>query len=81
MTPLIFARYAAENRRFSDEPHAAPEARAIGADLARLFGADAARRGAFMARLGAGAPAQARSLRLPLEKLLIARPPEKKKPA
>ena len=49
MTPLIFARYATEDRRFSKAPHAQPAAAAI----------------------AAGRAASARSLRLPLEKLLV----------
>ena len=70
MTPLIFARYAAEERRFSKVPRAQDDAREIGLRLAALFGVEAAACGVFMGRIGEGKPAEARSLRLPLEALL-----------
>ena len=71
MTPLIFARYAAQHRPFSSVLQAQPAAAAIAAGLAELFGAAAAACGVFMGRIGAGAAASARSLRLPLDKLLV----------
>lgn len=71
MTPLIFARYAAAGRRFSRVESAQSSARRIAAALERLLGRDAASRAVFMGRIGAGPPAQARSLRLPLDALLI----------
>lgn len=69
-TPLVFARYARENLHFSSSRDAMPRAQAIRAALERLLGADAAGRAVFMGRIGAGVPAQARSVRLPLERLL-----------
>jgi len=72
MTPLIFSRYAAHGLRFTQVEQAEAVALRIGERLDALFGAEAAQRGVFMGRIGAGAPAQARSLRLPLERLLLA---------
>ena len=69
-TPLVFARYAREGRRFSASPQAPAQAAAILAGLERLLGAEVARRAVFMGRIGAGRPARSRSLRLPLERLL-----------
>jgi nitroreductase len=71
MTPLIFARYTAQGRRFSAVAQAPTQATAIAAELGELFGAAAVSCGAFMGRIGAGSTAQPRSLRLPLEKLLL----------
>lgn len=71
-TPLVFARYAREGVRFSDAPAALRLAQSVRARLERILGVDAAAKAMFMGRIGAGAPAQARSLRLPLERLLEA---------
>jgi hypothetical protein len=69
-TPLIFARYAREGRHFTAIAPAIERAQATREALERLLGADVADRAVFMGRIGAGHPAQARSLRLPLEQLL-----------
>jgi hypothetical protein len=74
MTPLIFARYAAEERSFSRLPNAQAVALAIAEGVAELFGTAAAACGVFMGRIGAGPAASARSLRLPLEKLVVHTP-------
>lgn len=72
VTPLVFARYARESRSFSVKPGATPEARRVQERLEALLGGDtAASRCVYMGRLGFGAPPAARSLRLPLEKLLV----------
>jgi nitroreductase len=71
-TPLVFARYAREGVGFSASELAAPRAEAIRLALDRLLGPDVASRAAFMGRIGAGRPASARSVRLPLERLLKA---------
>ena len=68
-TPLIFARYAREGRYFTAVAPAVRRAQATGMALKRLLGTDFAERAVFMGRIGAGRPAQARSLRLPLEHL------------
>jgi hypothetical protein len=69
-TPLVFARYARENADFTSMPAAIRQADRIRFAADRLLGAEDARRAAFMCRVGAGSPAHARSLRLPLERLL-----------
>ena len=71
MTPLIFSRYATAGRQFSRVEGAMQSAHNIAAGLSALLGADAAPRAIFMGRMGAGRPASARSLRLPLERLLV----------
>ena len=70
MTPLIFARYAAADRRFSKLPTAQRAASGIAAGVVEIFGA-ASECGVFMGRIGAGPPPSARSLRLSLDKLLV----------
>jgi nitroreductase len=69
-TPLIFSRYAREGVRFAANDRAMRQAQAIRNTLDRLLGADVAPRAVFMGRIGAGRPADARSVRLPLERLL-----------
>jgi nitroreductase len=70
-TPLMFAGYARDGVRFSDLPAARRRAAAIDTMLQRLLGADAPARTVFLGRVGSGAAAVSRSLRLPLERLLI----------
>ncbi|WGG48969.1 nitroreductase family protein [Rugamonas sp. DEMB1] len=71
MTPLIFARYLRERRPFT----ASAGLRARAAELAlraeRLFGRHDWEHAVFMGRIGAGGPAEARSLRRPLRQLLL----------
>jgi hypothetical protein len=69
-TPLVFARYARRGVQFAADAHLMVRAQAIQATLDRLLGAAVAPRAMFMGRIGAGKPADARSLRLPLERLL-----------
>lgn len=71
MTPLIFARYATVGRKFSRLSTAEADARSIAAGIDELFGPDAATHGVFMGRIGAGPAPMARSLRLPIERLLV----------
>jgi nitroreductase len=73
-TPLVFARYARAGTRFSSAPKAMPRAQAVRRKLERLLGTEAAERAVFMGRIGAGTPARARSVRLPLERLLVTPP-------
>ena len=70
-TPLIFARYARENVRFTGNAAALRGAARVREALDRLLGADDAPRTVFLGRIGLGPPAPARSLRLPLEELLV----------
>jgi hypothetical protein len=72
MTPLIFARYARERRVFSATPGMSEAAQRVRDSLEGLLGADALARAVWLGRIGAGRAPSARSLRLPLEKLLIA---------
>jgi hypothetical protein len=69
-TPLIFSRYVQEGRVFTTTASAVESARATRTALERLLGSDIVGRAAFMGRIGAGQPARARSLRLPLDALL-----------
>ncbi|MFN0314209.1 MAG: ThiF family adenylyltransferase [Burkholderiales bacterium] len=71
ITPLIFAQYARSARRFSEQPEMAPAAQGLAVRMDRLLGPDRSRRAVWMGRLGYGQPSTARSLRLPLEKLLV----------
>ena len=70
MTPLIFSRYAQEERRFSKADAALREARSVRNGLTALFPGDAVDAGAFLCRVGNGHVPTARSTRLPLELLL-----------
>ena len=71
-TPLVFARYAREGRRFTSLPGAAEAATRVAGRLDQLLGADKAARTVFMGRIGpARERASGRSLRLPLERLIV----------
>jgi sulfur-carrier protein adenylyltransferase/sulfurtransferase len=69
-TPLVFARYSREDVPFTTSARGIEQARATRIALDRLLGPDVARRAMFLGRIGAGKPAQARSVRLPLERLM-----------
>lgn len=69
-TPLVFARYAREGVRFTEHARSVARARAVAERLRRLLGANVEPRTVFMGRIGEGQPAQARSVRLPLERLM-----------
>ena len=69
-TPLVFARYARDSVKFTENVGAVRKAQSIRAALDRLLGVDVALRTMFIGRIGAGSPARSRSLRLPLERLL-----------
>lgn len=70
MTPLIFARYDREGRRFSTVDAALREAHSVHVGMNTLFPAKAVEAGAFLCRVGEGGRPGARSTRLPLDKLL-----------
>jgi nitroreductase len=74
-TPLVFARYARENRRFTAVERARSEARAVAASLDAMLGSDA-ERSVWLARIGPARPVGGRSLRLPLSKLIVAEAPK-----
>lgn len=71
LTPLIFARYAREKRRFSTEPSMAAKAQAVERNLRTLIGEEASTHAVFVGRVGAGPAAAARSTRLDLAQLLV----------
>lgn len=71
ITPLVFARYARENRAFSREPHAGKLAERIHLELQALLSPAIAAKTGFMGRVGEGPSARSRSTRRPLESLLI----------
>ena len=70
-TPLVFARYARENRAFTLNQRATQKAQTTRRLLDVLLGPDVACRAVFMGRIGAGEPAAARSVRLPMDALLL----------
>jgi len=69
MTPLIFARYARRQVRFTADQGLAVRAASLAAGLQRLIGPQAPR-AVWMGRLGIGPAPVARSTRLPLSTLL-----------
>lgn len=71
MTPLIFARYANEDRHFSAHPSALKMAQAVRKGFLKCIGEDATDHCVFFGRIGAGQPAEARSIRKPFESVLI----------
>ncbi|MTV41720.1 nitroreductase family protein [Duganella radicis] len=71
LTPLIFSRYVREGRVFSSVPGMQEQARQLSQQGAALVGAADWEAAVFMGRIGAGAPARARSLRRPLSELLM----------
>ena len=73
MTPLIFSRYAAEGRRFTNDEAALRTAQQVRARLDGLIGADRRARAVWIGRIGEGPRASARSVRLPLESLMVSR--------
>ncbi len=75
MTPLIFSWYVNAEQRFSALPELWNDALELRGDLERLLGKDILSRAVFFGRIGAGSPPVARSLRLPLERLLVERGP------
>lgn len=70
MTPVIFAGYVREGIRFTRVEAALQEAAALRQGLDDILGADAALRTVFAGRMGYGRAPAARSLRLPLSRLL-----------
>ncbi|QJD92261.1 molybdopterin biosynthesis protein MoeY [Duganella dendranthematis] len=71
MTPLIFSRYVRENRVFSGTAGMQEKAVELSRAGAALLGQQDWEAAVFMARIGAGQPATARSLRRPLRELLV----------
>lgn len=72
-TPLVFARYAREGRKFTKSTRAIAEAASIAQQLGDALGPANAEHAMFLGRLGPATrqKAPARSLRLPLDRLLV----------
>ncbi|MBI3366894.1 MAG: nitroreductase family protein [Burkholderiales bacterium] len=73
MTPLIFAEYVRLGTVFTQQPGKLDEAAAVRRHLTALLGADP-QTAVWMGRLGSGSAPLARSVRLPLEQLLLPAP-------
>ncbi|HJT51791.1 MAG TPA: molybdopterin biosynthesis protein MoeY [Nitrosospira sp.] len=69
LTPLIFSRYVREGRVFSRVSDAVGTAAKLSDRLSNLLGNNSVERAVFLGRIGNGAAATSRSLRLPLERL------------
>jgi nitroreductase len=71
-TPLVFARYARSGRHFTRVARAEAAARSVARSLDDLLGVEDAAKTVFLGRLGpARANTAARSLRLPLDRLIV----------
>jgi molybdopterin/thiamine biosynthesis adenylyltransferase len=75
ITPLVFAAYARAGRSFSSLPGTLAYARGVADRLEVVAGTNEVPRVVWMGRIGHGTPSKARSLRLPLESLLISASP------
>ncbi|MGA7799179.1 MAG: ThiF family adenylyltransferase [Gammaproteobacteria bacterium] len=71
MTPLIFDEYLHDGVRFSADPSMIERARGVSSQLRTLIGEPAADRAVFMGRIGSGTAPRSRSVRLPLERLMV----------
>ncbi|MGH9460055.1 MAG: ThiF family adenylyltransferase, partial [Vicinamibacteria bacterium] len=71
LTPLVFASYSRDGVRFSEQPTSLAMADEVSRRLDALLGVEESRRAVWIARIGAGAVPVARSLRLPLERLMV----------
>ena len=72
LTPLIFARYVRERRIFSRTEGLQEVAQELAQQTRTLLGQEHTERAVFLGRIGAGPPARARSLRRPLQELIVA---------
>ena len=70
-TPLVFARYAREQRHFTRVEEAQETAREIARRLDELLGSGEAVRTVFLGRIGPARAVKGRSLRLPVEQLMV----------
>ena len=70
-TPLVFAEYVRRGVEFTGVEAARERSRWVERRLAALLGEETAPAAVFLGRLGQGRPQQARSLRLPLERLML----------
>ncbi len=72
MTPLIFASYVREGVAFTRHQQSLDKARTLSQQLQQLLGREASECAVFMGRVGFGPSPAARSIRLPLQDLLVA---------
>jgi nitroreductase len=73
-TPLVFAEYVRRRVEFTSVESARQRAGWVERRLARLLGEEAAPAAVFLGRVGYGSPYPARSLRHPLERLVMPAP-------
>jgi molybdopterin/thiamine biosynthesis adenylyltransferase len=73
MTPLIFSRYVRTGRRFTTVEKAQATAQSLADDLMSLIGREESLHAVFAGRIGRGNRPDTRSLRLPLDKLMLQR--------
>jgi sulfur-carrier protein adenylyltransferase/sulfurtransferase len=71
MTPLIFSGYARSQLPFTQAPEALRQAAALNDDLQQFIGAAELERAVFLGRMGLGPRPRSRSLRLPLDRLMV----------
>ncbi|MFG6428515.1 molybdopterin biosynthesis protein MoeY [Roseateles sp. LYH14W] len=71
VTPLVFTRYAREGINFSSKPGAQQMARQLEQRFVGVVGEHAAAHAVFMGRVGNGEQPSSRSLRRPLDSLLM----------
>ncbi|MFT7774353.1 nitroreductase family protein [Roseateles sp.] len=74
VTPLVFTRYARAGMNFSSKPGAQKMAQQLDQRFVGVVGEHAATHAVFMGRVGHGRQPESRSLRRPLESLLISGP-------
>jgi len=73
-TPLAFAEYVRADVRYTSLEGARRRARSVERRLASVLGAEAARAAVFLGRIGEGPAPLSRSLRLPMERLVVSAP-------
>lgn len=71
MTPLIFASYVRQNRRFTTDEAGWRKARHLLIGLEKIWGGTHSELAVFMGRIGAGPAPRARSTRLALDQLMV----------
>ena len=75
-TPLVFAKFARQQRNFTVVEAAKARAKVVAARLDEIFGAETAGRAVFLGRLGPKTSVNGRSIRKPLEQLIVTKAPE-----
>lgn len=75
-TPLVFANYARQQRNFTRVAAAKVRAKIVADRLDGILGAEAARRAVFLGRIGPARSVKSRSIRLPLDRLIVTTAPE-----